>query len=190
MMNTQGRMFAARQLACTALLTLLAIAGARTAPAAELIPSFGVTKSMDANASSAQGFGGLAIRTSLFPFLKAEGGIAYRQDSFASGDLKVRQWPVTVSAWLTPFPMVYAGGGLGWYRTTYDYRSDLPYQDSTIRTMGVHIGGGVEVPVAERMSLDLNGRYVFMQQDANNIQVPTSFNPDFWNLTVGLAIKL
>jgi len=40
------------------------------------------------------------------------------------------------------------------------------------------------------MSLDLNGRYVFMQQDANNIQVPTSFNPDFWNLTVGLAIKL
>jgi hypothetical protein len=189
-MDTKSRTIAVRQLAFATLLATLAITGARIAPAAELIPSFGVTKSMDANASSAQGFGGLAIRASLFPFLKAEGGIAYRQDSFSDGDLKVRQWPVTVSAWVTPLPMVYAGGGLGWYRTTYDYRSDLPYEDSTTRVMGVHLGGGVEVPIATRMSLDVNGRYVFMQKDANNIQVPTSFNPDFWNLAVGLAIKL
>ena len=190
MMNIKGRVFAARQLACTTLLAMLAITSAGIAPAAELIPSFGLTKSTDESASGAQGFGGLAIRASLFPFLKAEGGIAYRQDSFANGDLKVRQWPVTVSAWVTPLPMMYAGGGIGWYRTTYDYRSDLPYLDSTTRRMGVHLGGGVEVPIAARMSLDLNGRYVFMQQDANNIQVPTSFNPEFWNLTLGLGIKL
>jgi len=190
MRSTNGLKFTARSLTCATLLAMLAITSARIAPAAELIPSFGLTKSMDSNASNAQGFGGLAIRASLFPFLKAEGGIAYRQDTFADGDLKVRQWPVTVSAWVTPFPMVYAGGGLGWYRTTYDFRSDLPVKDSTTRTMGVHLGGGVEVPVAARMSLDLNGRYVFMQKDANNIQLPTSFNPDFWNLTLGLAIKL
>jgi hypothetical protein len=29
-----------------------------------------------------------------------------------------------------------------------------------------------------------------MQKDKNNVQVPTTFNPDFWTLSLGLAIKL
>ena len=42
--------------------------------------------------------------------------------------------------------------------------------------------------LAPSFGLDLNGRYIFMQQQ-NNIQFPTQFNPDFWSTSVGLAFK-
>ena len=97
-------------------------------------------------------------------------------------------WPVTTSLWLTPVPMVYAGGGVGWYRTSYDYRSTLPFADVTTNRLGLHLGGGLAIPVAPSIDLDLNGRYIFMQQQ-NNLQFPTQFDPDFWSTSVGLAFK-
>jgi opacity protein-like surface antigen len=166
-----------------------AVTSVGIAQAMEIIPSVGVTKSTDASAGDAKAFGGLALRAAVLPFLKVEGGVGYRQDSFAGGDVKVRQWPVTASLWLAPLPMVYAGGGIGWYRTTVDYPSTSPIKDSTTMKTGVHLGGGVDVPIAPQLGLDLNGRYIFMQKDNNNVQVPTTFNPDFWTLGVGLAIK-
>ena len=133
-------------------------------------------------------YGSVALRAALLPFLSMEGGIAYRQDSFANDDLKVRQWPVTASLWLTPAPILYAGGGLGWYRTTYDYRSTLAFKDVTTDKVGVHLGGGLSLPVSPHLGLDLNGRYIFMQKD-NSVKFPTQFNPDFWSTTLGLAFK-
>jgi len=188
MTNTNHRTFATRALAGTLALALVTTS-VGTARAIEIIPSLGITKSTDADAGDAKGFGGLAIRAGLLPFLKAEGGIGYRQDSFVGGDVKVRQWPVTASLWVAPLPMVYAGGGVGWYRTTLDYSSALPIEDSTTMKTGVHLGGGVSVPVAPRLGLDLNGRYIFMQKDKSTLAVPTTFNPDFWTLALGLAIK-
>ncbi len=179
----------ARQLVGALLLATLATSGAGNARAMEIIPSLGMTKSTDTNAGNASGFGGLALRTSLLPFLKLEGGIGYRQDSFANGDLKVRQWPLTASVWLTPLPMAYAGGGVGWYKTTLDYRNNLIVKDSTTQKLGVHLGGGVDLPLGPKLGLDLNGRYIFMQKDNSTLSVPTSFNPDFWTLALGLAIK-
>ncbi len=154
----------------------------------ELVPSIGTTKSTDENAGDAKAFGGLAVRVPVLPFLKVEGGIAYRQDSFAGGDIKVRQWPVTASAWLAPLPMVYAGGGVGWYRSTLDFRSELPFEDSTTQKMGVHLGGGVDVPMTPTLGLDLQGRYIFMQAD-DELEVPTTFDPDYWTMTLGLAFR-
>src|SRR4249920_1631258 len=151
---TKLRTFAARQFVGVCMLATLATATAGTAAGVELIPSLGVTKSTDTNAGDAEGFGGLALRGSLLPFLKLEGGIGYRQDSFADGAVTARQWPLTVSVWALPLPMVYAGGGIGWYRTTLDYRSSLPFEDSTTDKMGVHLGGGVTVPVASKLALD------------------------------------
>ena len=162
---------------------------ANLAHATEIIPSVGVTKSTDTNAGDAQGFGGLAIRAPLFPFLAVEGAVYYRQDSYAGGDLKVRQWPVTASLWALPVPNVYAGAGVGWYRTTYDWRSDLPFMDVTNEKLGVHVGGGVVIPLAPKLGLDLNGRYIFLSKTTDSVDVPTTFNPDFWTLGAGLAIK-
>jgi len=182
------RAAASRVLIGTLLLVTLISVSAGIGRAAQFIPSIGFSKATDTNAGDGQFFGGVALRAAFLPFLSAEGGIAYRQDSFTNDDLKIRQWPVTASLWLTPVPMLYAGGGLGWYRTTYDYRSTLPYKDTTSDKVGVHLGGGLAVPVAPHLGLDLNGRYVFMEKD-NSVKFPTEFNPDFWNASLGLAIK-
>jgi opacity protein-like surface antigen len=87
--------------------------------------------------------------------------------------------------------MLYAGGGVGWYRTTYDLRNP-DFKDATTDKIGVHLGGGVTVPLTPALGLDLNGRYIFMQKD-NKLTWPTvlpkEFNPDFWSASLGLAIK-
>lgn len=159
------------------------------AHAFELIPSLGITRSTDAGATEGKFFGGLALRTSILQFFKLEGGIQYRQDAVPGTEIEVRQWPLTASLWVTPIPLVYAGGGLGWYRTTYDYPQTLPIKDTTTQNLAVHLGGGVTIPVAPRLGLDLNGRYIFLQPDKTNPQVPTTFNPDFWSLGLGLVIS-
>lgn len=189
MTDVKGRSFAARHLTSMLIFAALTTISPAIARAMEVIPSLGITKSTDTNAGDAQGYGGLALRAPLLPFLKLEGGIGYRQDSFSGGDLKVKQWPLTASLWVTPLPILYAGGGLGWYRTTLDFDSSLPQEDVTSMETGVHLGGGLAFPVAPRLSLDLNGRYIFMQQDNDNVQVPTTFDPDFWTTSLGLAIQ-
>lgn len=94
--------------------------------------------------------------------------------------LKIRILSVTASLWLVPLPVLYAGGGVGWYRTTFDYRSALPIKDTTTLNLGVHLEGSLDVPIAPHLGLDLDGRYIFMQQDKDLQQLPTTFNPDFW----------
>jgi opacity protein-like surface antigen len=182
------RTFPARRLIGALILAALVSTSAGIAQAMEIIPSLGITKATDQSAGDAKAYGGLALRGSLLPFLKAEGGIAYREDSFSNGDLSVRQWPVTASLWLAPIPMLYAGGGVGWYRTTFDYRSALPFKDTTTQKVGVHLGGGANIPIAPHLGLDLNGRYIFMQKD-KDLQLPETFDPDFWSTSLGLAIK-
>ena len=182
------RAAAARLLAAALVLTsLLVVPG--TGQAVEIIPSVGLSKATDPNAGNASYSLGLALRTSVLPLLKLEGGISYRQDDFFDQSLKVRMWPVTVSGWLAPSPMLYAGGGLGWYRTTYDYTSPVATKDWTTNQLGVHIGGGVRVPIAPGLALDLNGRYIFMQKN-NQFALPSTFNPDFWNASLGVSFQL
>lgn len=182
------RVTGARSALATLLVAVLLMAFTGTSQATQIIPSIGFTKATDANAADGAFSGGLALRVPLLPILSLEGGINYRQESFSGDDLTVRMWPVTASLWLTPMPLLYGGGGLGWYRTTYDYREALPFDDVTSMQMGVHLGGGLQIPVAPAMGLDLHGRYVFMQQD-DTVTFPTEFDPDFWNLSLGLAIK-
>lgn len=189
MMNTKRRQRASWKLMSGLVLASMATAFASTARAVEIIPSIGLTKSTDENAGDAQGFGGLAVRVPMFTILRLEGGIGYRQESFSGDALTVRQWPVTASVWVVPFPMLYAGGGIGWYRTTADFASSLPFEDTTTTETGVHLGGGLLMPVASNLSLDLHGRYVFMQADNDNVQLPTTFDPDYWSTTLGLAIR-
>jgi len=179
----------ARLLTRTLLLVILFSTSAGVSRAAQFIPSVGFTKATDSGTGTGKLSGGVALRVPLLPFLSAEGGISYRQESFTNGDLKVRMWPVTTSLWVKPIPMLYAGGGLGWYRTSYDYRSTVSSSDVTTNKVGVHLGGGVALPLAPAFGLDMNGRYIFMQKD-NSLQFPTEFNPNFWSTSLGLAIKL
>ena len=186
----------ARFLFATALSAILASAAAAqvtgTSRMMQLIPSVGFEKSTDTNAADGKFSGGLALRAAVLPFLSLEGGISYRQESFFDDALAVRMWPVTASVWLTPIPMLYAGGGVGWYRTTYDLKDNTVFKDTTKDKLGVHLGGGLALPLTPALGLDLNGRYVFMQKDNKfswDTAWPTEFNPDFWNASLGLAIK-
>ncbi len=96
----------------------------------------------------------------------------YRIDALAaSGDLKVRSVPTTVSAKVyVPLVAVspFAEAGAGWYHMIYDYSSNLEsagLSDRSETTFGWHVGGGVEVPVAPRISVYGEGRAVFVDPD-------------------------
>ena len=130
-------------LAVVGLLLLVALAaGIAIANAAEIIPAAGLTRSV--NGDQANAFGSLAVRGQLLPLVSTELGVAYRSESRDNDLLKVRMWPVTASLWLTPVPALYAGGGVGWYNTSFEYSDTVvpPVENHTEQEFGVHVGGG------------------------------------------------
>lgn len=169
--------------ACMAV--LLALATPR-AMAAQIIPSVGLTRSVDSDDTNKSV--GLAFRGSLIPrVLKAEIAGSYRSEEHFDGDLKLRMWPITTSLLLAPVPNIYGLAGVGWYQTTFDYADATLLEDETKGEFGVHVGGGLTIPIAPRAGIDLNGRYVMMQDQESKL-VPEKFDPDFWNLSLGLAL--
>jgi hypothetical protein len=178
------------RLAVASLLLLAALAaGVSIANAAEIIPAAGMTRSV--SGEETEPFGSLSIRGQLAPLLATELGVAYRSETL-SGDIgEVRTWPLTASLWLTPVPALYAGGGVGWYNMSFDFDDNLspPLESHTEQEFGLHLGGGVRVPFNEKAALDLNGRYVMMREQEDDPLVPEQFDPDFWSMALGLAIK-
>ena len=163
-----------RALIATLIFLVLLLMGIQVARAGEIIPSIGLSHSTANHDGEAKVFGGLAFRGNLAPLIKTEVGLAYRSESFANNDLTVRMWPLTASLWLTPMPTLYAGGGVGWYNTTLDYAKSTGFEDKTTQEFGVHLGGGLRVPIGPVAALDLNGRYVFLDQQASELP------PNFW----------
>ncbi len=175
-----------------ALLWLLAAAAlavtAGSARGAELIPSVGMTRSV-AGTADAKVSGGIALRGDLLPFLKDEIAISYRSEEQSGGLVRTRMWPVTASLWLQPVPMIYGGAGVGWYNTTYDYDQSVlgtAVKDETKQQFGVHLGGGVRMPLAPAVALDFGGRYVMLRDQESHL-VPDHFSPNFWTATLGLG---
>jgi opacity protein-like surface antigen len=141
--------------------------------------------------ADAKVFGSLALRSDVLPMLKSEIGIAYRSESRFDDLLHVRMWPITASLYVAPVPMLYAGAGVGWYPITYDYdQSKIPFaiKDETQQEFGVHLGGGMTLPLAPSAGIDLNGRYVMIRDQQSHL-IPEKFSPDFWTTALGLAIK-
>lgn len=165
----------------------LLAAGVQVAHSTEIIPSYGWEKPKDSDAN-AKGFGNLALRANLLPVVQTEIGVGYRQEDRFADQLHVRMIPVTASLYLKPVPMLYAGGGVGWYHTTLDYASSTGIADETREEFGVHLGGGLQVPIAPSVAVDLGGRYVMMRDQSDKL-IPERFNPDFWVTTLGLALK-
>ena len=166
---------------------IMLVLGVAMSQAGEIVPSVGLTKATNGGAD-AQGYTGLAFRGSLTPLFMTELGIAYRSESRFNDQLHVRQWPVTASLYARPVSALYLGGGVGWYHTTYDYSSTVPISDETRQQFGVHLGGGLQVPLGSSLGIDLNGRYVMMRDQESHL-IPENFNPDFWTTSLGLAFK-
>jgi hypothetical protein len=180
-----GRVIAGAALFAAAIMISVSFAPAPS-NAAEIVPSYGLSRSVDGD--EVKGMFQLAFRGTLIPnVLQSEIGAGYRTEEMNNGALDVRQWPITASLLLTPMNVVYAGVGVGWYHTTYDYEDDA-LSDETTQDFGVHVGGGFKVPLAPRVALDLSGRYVKLQDQESKL-IPDKFDPSFWTLSAGLALK-
>ena len=174
----------------TLLFVALLLAGLSTAHAAgsELVPSVGMQRAVHTDNNEVKPFYGVALRTTLNPAMKAELGVAYRQDEVTADDLKVRSWPVTASLWLTPVQSLYLGGGVGWYNTSLDFSDASGIRDRTRQDFGVHLGGGLELPLTPGLGVDLNGRYTFLPKENSDLP-PKDWDPSVWTTTVGLALR-
>lgn len=169
-----------------AILALAIVVMAAPALAGEIVPSIGLTRNVDGDATNSNL--GLALRGGLLgPVLQSEIGVSYRHQDYYDGALEVKMIPVTASLLLRPVPMLHADAGAGWYHTRYEYRDPL-LPDETKQQFGVHVGGGFQVPIAPRAAVDLTGRYVFLEDQESRL-IPTTFNPDFWTMSLGLALK-
>ena len=58
----------------------------------------------------------------------------------------------------------------------------------TSRTFGTHVGGGLSMPLAPMVGLDLNGRYVVLKERTSTL-FPNTYDPSFWSASLGLAVK-
>jgi hypothetical protein len=172
-----------------ALATATALVAAMPARATEIVPSYGLSRATDGDQTKSNV--GLALRSGLVgPVLQSEIGVSYRSEQYYDGALKVKMIPITASLLVRPIPAIHGDAGVGWYHTKYDYATTIPpTADETKQQFGVHVGGGLQVPLAPRAAIDLTGRYVFMKDQESKL-VPTTFNPDFWTMSLGLAIKL
>jgi len=164
------------------------VCGVGLAGATEIIPSVGLTSSVHDADHTTNASAGLALRGEA-GLISPEVAVGYRTEKRFDGALKEHMWPVTASLWLTPVPMLYAGAGVGWYYTTFDYDQDrFPLvKDETRSDFGVHVGGGFKIPVTPVAGIDLQGRYVMMREQESHL-VPEKFKPDFWTLSAGLAL--
>lgn len=168
-------------------LLALMLIGIEAARAAEIVPSVGLTRGT--SGGDVKAFGGVAVRASVLPMIKTEIGVAYRSEPYFNGDLNVKMVPITASAWFTGLPMVYVGGGVGLYRTTYDYKPGLGLEDQTSHEFGTHVGGGFGFPLVPGVaSLDLNARYVRLQDKGNALDA-NGIKQSFVSTALGVAIK-
>ncbi len=170
------------------ILMAVLLVGIQTAHASEnyLIPSVGMTRAVHGD-NEVTPYGQLALRTRWAPIVSSEIGVGYRQDHYDDGALTVRSWPVQATLWLSPIPQVYAGGGVGWYNSSLDFRDDLGLRNRTTQRFGTHVGGGLMVPVTSAVGLDLNAKYVFLERE--NVDF-FSFDPSHWTTSAGLSFRL
>ncbi len=152
----------------------------------------GYEKTRDADTGSFMG--GAAVRVHLpLPILKlgAEASVQYRQDEF--GAITVKSWPVMVTGLWYPLSIVYAGVGVGWFNTTFDYDESQfapnTVQDETKQEFGWHFGGGLEIPVGP-VTITGDIRYVFLNYDFETIPGTDSVNSDFYVITGGILFRL
>lgn len=168
-------------------LAALPLSAPNSARGAEIVPSVGVTRSVDSDETQSQI--GIALRGRVLPgLLRSELGVGYRKDRYEGGALEVTQIPVTASLLVTPFPTLHGDAGVGWYNTKLYYQ-DPALKDETKQMFGVHVGGGLEIPLAPIVFVDVTGRYVFLKEQESRL-IPGTFNPDYWTLSLGLAFRL
>ena len=132
---------------------------------------------------------GAAMRARFLGVLGAEASIDYRQDEFGDDLVTARTWPIQVTGLVYPLPVLYGAVGAGWYRTTYEF--DTPGVESeTLKDFGWHLGGGLEVPLGEVVSLTGDVRWVYLDTDFSQLPEEVQRDNDFYVFSMGVLFGL
>jgi opacity protein-like surface antigen len=151
----------------------------------------GALQSEDADDPSA--YGGAQLRWRLGPVLGLEASIDYRREEFDNGATEIRSYPILASVLLYPFPLgplqPYAIGGVGWYFSRIEIK-DGPHDET--RRFGAHVGAGLDLPIAPKVVLNGDIRWIFYDVDSKEIrdQQLKEPNTNGWLATVGLTVYL
>lgn len=133
--------------------------------------------------------GGLQARMRVLPFLAVEGSVDYHQADFAGGTVKVRTYPVMVSGLLYVFPnpaiSPYLLAGVGWHFQDVEFQAGGTERSSNF---GGQAGGGVDIPLGSRATLNADIRYIFLEFDKNvETRAGKALSADSVAGTVGLT---
>ncbi|MFN0149342.1 MAG: outer membrane protein [bacterium] len=119
-----------------------------------------------------------------------EGAVDYRNEDLA-GDIDLKSWPITASLLVYPLPMLYGLAGVGWYKTTLDFPSELNIDDQTSDDFGYHVGAGFEAPLAPAVSLTGDVRWQFIDHEFSEIpDAIGEVDSDAWTINAGLLFYL
>jgi hypothetical protein len=176
-----------RRAATPALVLALSLfAAPRSAQAVQIVPSIGISQATDGGDNRVMI--AAALRQGLLPRTQLDLQVGHRSETFelAGESFELRTIPVTLSLWASPVPMLYAGGGVGAYFQGVEYENNL-YPASNDTQFGAHLGGGVRWSVVPMVGLDLQGRYVFLEEKSTGLAAG-DFDTSFWTLSAGLAI--
>jgi opacity protein-like surface antigen len=122
--------------------------------------------------------------------LGLEAGVDYRSEDHGA-DVKVKSWPITLNAMVYPFSMLYGLAGVGWYKTTIDYPSELGLDNETSDDFGYQLGAGVEYPVANAVSLTGDVRWMFVDHEFSELpDAIGDIEADSWSLNAGMLFYL
>jgi opacity protein-like surface antigen len=148
-------------------------------------PHLGWYKAADADDGKVM-FGG-AIRVKLSNSFGAEGSVDYRAEDYRNESIIVRSWPVMLTGMLYPVENIYGAIGVGWYNSEIDFEKDLDFIDSkSSQEFGWHFGAGVEIPMSERILLNGDFRYTFLNYDFEEVPGSDEISSDIFAITAGL----
>jgi opacity protein-like surface antigen len=156
-------------------------------------PQIGYQRAGDAD--SGELMVGAFIRAKLSQAFGLEGSVNYRGEEYRGGSVTVSSWPVMASALIYPFPIVYGIAGVGWHFTTISYEGttwENDIEDRTTSPFGFHLGAGLELPLAEKIKLTGDIKYVFLDYGLENIDdVPLNdLNSNFYIINIGIGFGL
>lgn len=138
-------------------------------------PRLGYYKATDADEGNF--YGGLQARLRLGAVVGLEGAVDYRAgQEYGFGDYTVKTSSIPVTASLMLFAPIsnsfspYGLAGIGAYYTKYDYEgalAEFAEDDDSSFNMGYHLGFGAEFPFNEKVALNVDYRYIFLNPDDN-----------------------
>jgi hypothetical protein len=136
-------------------------------------------------------YGG-AARLSILQFLTAELAVQYQKEDTGQGDIATL--PIQLSGMLNIMPFLHGTVGFGYYSVDASLEgvsSTLGSIDDTAQDAAMHIGAGVNFPLATRGTLTGELRYVFLDYSLDDVNgQPIDVDADFFQITAGVLFKL